>query len=170
MREKSSWEETCEGDREPQMRVGLRFAVVLFVSSSVLVSRSEILVPFYAVITKLRCVELLLLLNRIVILKNMRCSFFSTLVLSITSTTAVSAFVIRDLPVQATAVRNGYTFNAIPKPTAAPVELELRRRQVASQRTLLGAVDNTCGNVIFASSCMSLTFFHLSLPVIDSFS
>ncbi|CZR53928.1 uncharacterized protein PAC_03810 [Phialocephala subalpina] len=73
----------------------------------------------------------------------MKFSFSFALALSLIST-SVNAFVIRDPPVEATAVRHGHAIS-IPKPTAAPAEIELRRRQAASQRTLLGAGDNTCG-------------------------
>ncbi|KUJ08506.1 uncharacterized protein LY89DRAFT_788879 [Mollisia scopiformis] len=74
----------------------------------------------------------------------MRFSVSSVLVLSLIST-SVNAFVVRDAPVQTTAVRHGHTIDQIPEPTAGPGEQELRRRQAATQRTLLGAPDNTCG-------------------------
>lgn len=75
----------------------------------------------------------------------MRFSLSSALALSLIST-SVNAFVIRDAPAEATAVRHEHAvFDQIPRPTAAPAEVELRRRQAANQRTLLGAGDNTCG-------------------------
>lgn len=74
----------------------------------------------------------------------MRFSLFFMLALSLVSVPAYS-FVLRDIPV-ATAVRHDHSIDQIPQPTPAP-EYELRRRQAATQRTLLGAPDNTCGYI-----------------------
>lgn len=82
----------------------------------------------------------------------MRFSISSVCVL-VLSLVSVNAFVIRDAPAEATTVKHQHAIDRIPEPTAGPGVQELRRRQAATQKTLLGAPDNTCG-YLNGDSCL----------------
>lgn len=78
----------------------------------------------------------------------------------------IDAYVLKEQPQQtAAAVRHEHAiYIHVSEPTAAPMEVELKRRQAATQKVLLGGNDNTCG-FYGGERCMSSMVF-LPSPVL----